>query len=180
MADDISTPSIAYWRLKMSSDSTVSSAEVDENFCREVLKRPGGKRFKECFQCGTCTASCPVRAVSPRYNPRVLVKMVELGLRSRVLTSESIWLCVYCHLCWERCPRDVKLPELITVLRNMAVEAGYIHPSMARICSVIMKHGRIYEVDDFLNAKRIQFGLPPIQINEDDWKRLSQLLRLSK
>jgi len=106
--------------------------------------------------------------------------MVELGLRERVLTSDSIWLCAYCRICAERCPQDVRLPELITVLRNMAVEAGNIHPSFAKLSAALLEHGRIYEVDEFINARRRQLGLPPIQADEAGWKRLTSLLRLSR
>jgi len=158
----------------------VSSSEVDESFCRAVLERPGGKRFKDCFQCGTCSSSCPVRAVAPSFNPRVLAKMVELGLRNRVLGSDLIWLCAYCHLCEERCPQDVKLPELIMVLRNMAVEDGRVHPSLVKLSSILLEQGSIYEVDDFINARRRQLGLPAVPADKVEWERFSGLLRLRR
>ena len=164
-----------------SSDSSAfSPTDVDESFCREVFERPGGGRFKECFQCGTCTSSCPVRAVVPSYNPRVLAKMVELGLRKRVLSSDLIWLCTYCRLCDERCPQDVKFPELVTVLRNMAVEAGHIHPSLAKLSSTLLEHGRIYEIDDFTNSRRRQLGLPSVSTDRGEWEKLRPLLRLKR
>jgi len=158
----------------------VNASEINETFCRQVLARPGGERFKACFQCGTCTASCPVRAVEPRYNPRVLAKMVELGLRDRVLGSEILWLCSLCYQCEERCPEDVKFPELMTVLRNMAVEAGYIHPSFAKLAYIVEEQGRIYEVDDFINTRRKQLGLPVILIDREEWEKVGQLLRVAK
>jgi len=158
----------------------VSASEINENFCRQVLARPGGDRFRACFQCGTCTASCPVRAIEASYNPRVLVKMIELGLRDRVLGSDILWLCSFCYQCQERCPQDVKFPELMTVLRNMAVEAGYVHPSFAKLASVVAEQGRIYEVDDFINMRRKQLGLPTVSTDRGDWGKLSQHLRLGK
>jgi heterodisulfide reductase subunit C len=158
----------------------VNVSEINETFCRQVLAKPGGDRFRACFQCGTCTASCPVRAVESRYNPRVLVKMVELGLRERVLGSDILWLCSLCYQCQERCPEDVRFPELMTVLRNMAVEAGYIHPSFAKLASIVAEQGRIYEVDDFINMRRKQLGLPVVPTDRDEWGKLSQLLRFGK
>jgi heterodisulfide reductase subunit C len=158
----------------------LNPTEIDESFCREVFEQPGGKKFKECFQCGTCTSSCPVRAVVPSYNPRVLVKMVELGLRRRVLSSGLIWLCTYCRLCGERCPQDVKFPELVTVLRNMAVNAGYTHPSLVKLSSILLEHGRIYEVDDFTNSRRRQLGLPDVPVDKGEWEKFRPLLRLKR
>jgi len=168
------------FKTDRSRKDLVRASEINETFCRQVLARPGGERFRACFQCGTCTASCPVRAVESRYNPRILVKMVELGLRDRVLGSDVLWLCSLCYQCEERCPEDVRFPELMTILRNMAVEAGYIHPSFAKLASLVMEQGRIYEVDDFINMRRKQLGLPIVSTDREEWGKLSQLLGLGR
>jgi len=68
----------------------------------------------------------------------------------------------------------------MTVLRNMAVEAGYIHPSFAKLASIVEEQGRIYEVDDFINTRRKQLGLPVILIDREEWEKVGQLLRVAK
>jgi heterodisulfide reductase subunit C len=168
------------FKVDKAKKDSVNASEINETFCRQVLAKPGGENFRACFQCGTCTSSCPVRAVEPRYNPRVLVKMVELGLRDRVLNSDVLWLCSMCYQCQERCPEDVGFPELMTVLRNIAVEAGYIHPSFAKLVAIVAEQGRIYEVDDFINMRRKQLGLPIISTDIEEWGKVSQFLRFGK
>jgi heterodisulfide reductase subunit C len=164
----------------MSKRDSVNASEINETFCRQVLAKPGGERFRACFQCGTCTASCPVRAIDSRFNPRVLVKMVELGLRDRVLKSDVLWLCSLCYQCHERCPEEVRFPELMTVLRNMAVDAGYIHPSYAKLSAIVAEQGRIYEVDEFINMRRKQLGLPLVSSDKEQWGKVGKQLRFGK
>jgi len=137
--------------------------ELDERFSQDVLEKQGGEKLRTCLQCGLCVASCPVRLVDERYNPRRLIKMVQLGMRHQVLSSETIWMCSFCYTCHERCPQDVKFPDLVNAIRNLAVEQGYIHPSFEKLLSIIKQHDRMYEIDDFTNLLRTQAGLPEIQ-----------------
>ena len=104
--------------------------ELDTNFKYEIAARPGGKNFKRCFSCGTCTASCPVSEVDNEYNPRRIIRMALLGMRKQVLSSGLLWYCARCYTCYALCPQDVKFIEIMNVLRDMAVEQGYISKEM--------------------------------------------------
>jgi heterodisulfide reductase subunit C len=77
----------------------VTIKDIDLNFKYEISKEPGGENFLLCFQCGTCTASCPVKVVDESYNARRIIRMALLGLREEVLKSEFIWLCSTCYRC---------------------------------------------------------------------------------
>ncbi|MEW6243427.1 MAG: 4Fe-4S dicluster domain-containing protein [Bacillota bacterium] len=103
--------------------------KVDPRFKYEVASRPGGDRIKTCFACGVCTAGCPVAEVDEEYNPRRIIRKVLLGLREEVLSSDLIWLCTTCHTCHAHCPQDVRFTDIMGVLREMAVEHGFVHPS---------------------------------------------------
>lgn len=105
------------------------SETLDPGFKYEVAARPGGENIKACFACGVCTAGCPVAEIDPQYNPRRIIRMVLLGLRREVLSSDIIWLCTCCFTCYAHCPQDVKFTDVMKVLREMAVEEGYVHPS---------------------------------------------------
>jgi len=83
-------------------------------------------------------------------------------MRDRVLKSDFIWLCSTCYTCHERCPQDVRIPEVMTALKNMAVEAGYIHPGFRAQAEPIQENGRLYAVDEFENEKRAELGLVPL------------------
>ncbi len=56
--------------------------------------------------------------------PRRLIRCVQLGLRERVLSAETLWLCTGCHLCTARCPFGVRVSEVIETLRALAYREG--------------------------------------------------------
>lgn len=105
--------------------------ELDTKFKYDVANEPGGEHIKLCFACGLCTASCPVSDIDPQYNPRKIIRMVLLGMREEVLSSDFIWLCTQCYTCQAHCPQDVDFSDVMRALRDMAVRAGYVHPSFS-------------------------------------------------
>lgn len=98
----------------------------DQEFKNQVVSRPGGERATSCFLCGTCTAGCPVSALDNEYNPRRIIRMVLLGMKKDILSSPEIWHCSQCHTCVAHCPQDVRLADVIRVLRQIALEEGYV------------------------------------------------------
>lgn len=80
------------------------------------------EKLKYCFECGICTASCPVTELLPdHYNPRILLHNLQLG-SDKILKSTEIWLCAWCYSCYERCPQRHKLPEIFQTARKLAIE----------------------------------------------------------
>lgn len=96
--------------------------ELNLSFADEVANTEDGKDIRKCFACGTCTISCPVFEVKSEYNPRKIIRMVLLGMREELLSSELIWMCAGCYTCYERCPQDVKFTTIIHSLRNLAMQ----------------------------------------------------------
>lgn len=121
--------------------------ELDAKFKYEVAEEPGGENIKVCFACGLCTAGCPVSAIDPEYNPRRIIRMVLLGMRKEVLSSNIIWLCSLCYTCQAHCPQNVNFADVMKALRNMAVREGYVHPSFTE---------KIKEIDTFSQRLRHQ------------------------
>jgi len=115
-----------------SGEMRISMSDLDPSFKYEVAEEPGGENIKVCFSCGICTAGCPVSEIDPNYNPRRIVRMVLLGMRDEVLSSDFIWLCTLCYTCYARCPQNVKFTEVMGALRNMAVREGYVDRSFLR------------------------------------------------
>jgi len=138
------------------------SGGMDPTFASEIAAEPGGEHIRRCFACGTCTASCPVREVTERYNPRRIIHMALLGLREPVLTSDFIWLCSTCYSCHERCPQDVRITELMHAIKNVAVRHGHIHPSFRTQVGQLRLHGRLYDITTYENERRAEQGLPAI------------------
>lgn len=151
----------------------IDSKELDPDFKYEVAAEIGGAHINRCFACGTCTAGCPVREIDEKYNPRKIIRMVLLGMRERVLKSDFIWLCSTCYTCYDRCPQDVRLADIMTALKNIAAREGHIHPSFREQARLVSNFGRLYEVEDFDNKKREKkMGLPPVKKTFEDVKKL--------
>jgi len=111
--------------------------ELDTKFKYDVAAEPGGENIKLCFACGLCTASCPVSDIDPEYNPRRIIRMVLLGMRKEVLSSNLPWLCSQCYTCQAHCPQNVNFADVMKALRSMAVREGYVHPSFIEMIKEI-------------------------------------------
>jgi heterodisulfide reductase subunit C len=93
--------------------------------------------------------------------------MALYGMREKVLSSDFIWLCSSCYACQERCPQGVCITDFMSLLKNMAVEAGYVPKGIRAQRDLVTKNGRIYPLDDFDNKKRKKAGLPELPTNCD-------------
>lgn len=151
--------------------------ELDMEFAEEIAKA-GGDKIYICFQCGTCTASCPISKFDENYNPRQILRAAFLGLTDRVLPSDLIWMCAICYSCTQRCPRGVRPTEVIQAIRNLAVKKGYIHPFYKAQGEAIVDFGRIYEDVEFINEMRSDMELPPIP--PVDLEEVTKLLEYTK
>ena len=155
------------------SGTKVDISESDPRFLRRLDQELGSEGLNKCFQCGVCTASCPVREVEATFSPRKIMKLAKLGLKAHVYASDTIWLCSKCFMCQERCPQDVRPPEVMTVLRNMAAKDGVAPPNLLKIIEVLNNQGRVYAVDDFTNEERAERGLPQVDNVSEITKRLA-------
>ena len=142
--------------------SNIKLNKSDATFKKELAQQLGGGKIMACFTCRTCTASCPITAVNDKFNPLRIIRMALYGLKEEVLGNEFIWLCSSCYACQERCPQGVSITEFMTLLKNMALEAGHAPPGIKAQREIICKGGRVYPLDDFDNKKRKKGGLPEL------------------
>ncbi len=165
---------------KNNEEGIIDLLECDKNFKYEISKEAGAENIMACFACGTCTGGCPVRAVDERYNPRKIIRMALLGMKEAVLSSDFIWLCSSCYTCQERCPQNVRIPEVMTVLKNLAVRSGYVPSPFIQQIKLLVKFGRLYEIDEFDNKKRKALGLPELETNPEEIKKIFEITGLIK
>lgn len=154
----------------------IGVSEIDPKFKYEISKIPGAEKTMLCFQCGTCTAGCPISRFSD-YKPRKLMLMTQLGLKSRVLSNDVIWLCSSCFTCVDRCPQDVDLANIVRALRNMAVKEGRMPPVYKELASNILKTGYAYKIPDIRHKKRGEEGLP--QLPKGNLESLKKLFEIT-
>lgn len=93
---------------------------------QEILRRSGVEP-KRCMRCGKCSATCPSYDAM-EYHPHQFVQMVEEGNLQPLLKSDSLYKCLSCMACVERCPRGVEPFKLVEAVRLCAVrEQGQNH-----------------------------------------------------
>jgi Fe-S oxidoreductase len=80
-----------------------------------LLDFPEGKRVLTCIQCGVCAGTCPYGEVMD-YPPRRIIGMLRAGLLEKVFTSDSLLFCVACYACMAKCPRDIRLTDMLLSL----------------------------------------------------------------
>ncbi len=96
------------------------TVDPDLEFIR-ALRRSGGESLKKCFQCGTCSASCPL---SPDLHPfpRKEMAWALWGLKDQLLTDPDVWLCHHCNDCSTNCPRCGRPGDVLAAVREQSVQ----------------------------------------------------------
>ena len=89
---------------------------------REQILRSYGKNPRKCMSCGKCTATCPSYD-NMEYHPHQFVSMVINGKIDALLESESLYPCLSCMACLERCPRGVAPQGVIEAVRDTVIRA---------------------------------------------------------
>jgi len=117
---------------KPETKATLKITDIDMKFKNEVKKIPGGERIMMCFQCGTCTADCPIARFSDSYT------------------------------CVDHCPQDVEISSVIRALRNIAVKEGYMPPVFKELAGAILETGLAYKIPELRLKRREEAGLPPL------------------
>jgi ferredoxin len=92
------------------------SPRVDTSLMDEI-KAYGAVSLEACFNCGNCTAVCPLSTDRTMF-PRNTIRMIQVGLRERLLASVDPWLCYYCGECSTTCPREAEPGETMMAVRR--------------------------------------------------------------
>ncbi len=114
-----------------------------------------GVNAAQCYQCGKCTAGCPMA----RYMdipPNQVMRLVQLGdeqALAKVLSSTAIWSCAGCLTCTQRCPKKLDLAAVMDVLRQASHERGCVSPRQKKVLAfhqaflkTVEKGGRMSEM----------------------------------
>ena len=93
---------------------------LNNNFSAEKIHEISGVDAKKCMKCGKCSATCP-SFNEMDIKPHQFVSYVLNDNIEALANSESLWKCLSCFACIERCPRDVKPGKLIDAARQLVV-----------------------------------------------------------
>lgn len=89
----------------------------------------------ECYQCGKCTAGCPMAAYMD-LSPNQVMHLAQVGdeeASDKLLRSRAIWVCAGCLTCTQRCPRKLDPAAVMDALREMSCRAGKVSPQARKI-----------------------------------------------
>lgn len=109
-----------------------------------------GVDVRNCYQCGKCTAGCPV-AFAMDYSPRQIMRLLQLGLYDEATRALSPWLCVSCITCSARCPKGVNIASVMEALRIEAKNRGLVPEKTVGLfdelfLQSVQQNGRVHEM----------------------------------
>ncbi len=122
------------------------------------VRRKTGLNPATCYQCGKCSAGCPM-AVETSLRPHDVLRMLQFDDREQLLSSESIWLCLTCETCTARCPNSCDPARIIDCLRETALNEGAAQPPRNirafhnAFLKQIQRSGRLFEMGLIMSYK---------------------------
>lgn len=87
-----------------------------KEYLQKEIERISGVDPKKCMRCGKCSATCPAYD-EMEYHPHQFVYMVETGDIEPLMKSDSLYRCLSCFACIDRCPRGVEPAKLVEAVR---------------------------------------------------------------
>jgi heterodisulfide reductase subunit C len=91
-----------------------------------AIKEISGQDVRACYQCGKCTAGCPL-ASAMDLMPNQILRLIQVGEYEQALKCQTIWQCASCLTCAARCPKDVDPARVMDALRTILMRQGTVH-----------------------------------------------------
>lgn len=128
---------------------TIRLNKPDTAFIRAV-EDESGQVVSRCYQCGNCTAGCPM-SYTYDYSVSRIMRLIQAGQRDIVLSSRAIWMCATCETCTQRCPNEIDVAAVMDTCRHMARRenkgAAYaVKAFFDTFITTIGMHGRTHEI----------------------------------
>lgn len=142
---------------KKLADQRYHNTTASPEFLNDVV-RISRSIANMCYQCGTCTGSCP-SAPRSSYRIRLFMRRGLIGLEDEALTDPDLWLCTTCYSCTDRCPRDIAPTDVIMAMRNLAFKRDIIPKNFLQTVQLIYTNGHGVPNNDANRKARLKLGL---------------------
>jgi heterodisulfide reductase subunit C len=90
--------------------------ETTDEGLRRKIREISGQNFQKCYQCGTCSGSCPMGPHIDLF-PRQVMALLQLGKKEALEQINTPWVCASCHVCMVRCPRGIDITRVMEAIR---------------------------------------------------------------
>ena len=100
----------------------ISRNNVRNSFVQK-LEELSGQNLLSCYQCGKCSAGCPVVSEMDIL-PNQIIRYAQMGLAEELFQSKAIWICASCFTCNTRCPKGINIAEVIEAIRQILLRKG--------------------------------------------------------
>ncbi|MDW8131534.1 MAG: (Fe-S)-binding protein [Bryobacterales bacterium] len=153
----------------MQQAASVASAPIYDVTLETLFEHPEGRRVLTCIQCGMCAGTCPYGDVMD-YPPRRIINMLRAGQIEKVFQSESLLACVACYACMAKCPRDIRLTEVLLPLvkEQVFINLPETPSELQRALENTLRYGNPFGESSRKRAAWVKTAGVPIRILSED------------
>ncbi len=129
---------------------------------KKEIKARSGVDLAKCYQCGECTAGCPM---TPEMDagPTKVLRLIQLGMEDELFSLNTPWFCASCETCTTRCPNELDIALVMDTVRQISRLKGKKPPVKEpkifqdTFLQSLASHGTLYEpaLVGFYNLKSL-------------------------
>jgi heterodisulfide reductase subunit C len=165
----------------MGHEKAVRTSHFDPALEGEFRRIAGRLELWKCQQCGQCTAVCP----SARHGGLRIREVLERAVEGAIdlSTDQAVWQCTMCNSCSERCQLGADPAEVVTLLRNLAVEHGNVPAHFAEEAKLFRATGAAFPCTGMTKKMRKELGLDDFKVSDralEDTKKIVSCTRLGR
>ena len=93
---------------------------MEKNEIVRLVKERSGTDARKSMKCRKCSGRCPAYH-DMDIKPHQFVSYIEKGEIDKLMQSKSLYTCLSCFACVERCPRGVAPANVIEAVRQEVI-----------------------------------------------------------
>jgi heterodisulfide reductase subunit C len=101
----------------------------------QSIREATGVDAARCYQCGKCSAGCPMTRHMDLM-PHQVMRLVQIGgaaAEEKLLRCAALWSCAGCLTCTQRCPNELDPAAVMDALRERAHERRKTSPEQKKV-----------------------------------------------
>ncbi len=111
--------------------TSISRKKIQDDFVKKI-EEISGQKLLACYQCGKCSAGCPAVGEMDIL-PNQVIRYAQLGLKDELLEAKSVWVCASCYTCNVRCPKGIKIAEVMEAVRQVLLRKRKDHVDVPKL-----------------------------------------------